>query len=443
MSISTYILDPEEDYEFKYPEGSRPDPAGGSEIPVGQLHLMCSYTEMQEREQHRRLSRYEVKPNTSPPQVDINLALKEYKRSVVGHEHSHSMDLRPWSVLRRALHHLLLDICQRDDDWMLICDFVFDRLRSIRQDLVIQQIEGKRYIEVLEGSVRFLVYSMYRLTCTLKDYTEEQPYHVVVPHEGPVKGLNNYEMNVIREMKMTMKCLRDCLSLLLVQYQKYAPESYFRPQFEAVNLIANLPFLDGRVEFSTNYHCRKDVDPIFKLVYRMFREHLIGNHLSAVKHLPKLMEYPLLVLAYAPVLARLQMYLIPILRKGYAATGSNVASLDFVSRLICPIWLSDDIEERHAFVQFITTQFGFYDEKRNLCDFKMNLQKKIIQPRSFEELIIYERQMLDAKLGREDDDNETREYALQMIAGKEWPFYQEVLSVYGIEQVLNSSEPTS
>lgn len=443
MSISTYILDPEEDYETKYPEGSRPDPAGGSEIPVGQLHEMCSSAERKEREEHRRLSRYEVKPNTNPPQADINLALKEYKRSVVGHEHSHSMDLRSWTALRRALHHLLLDICQRTDDWMLICDFVFDRLRSIRQDLVIQQIEGKRYIEVLEGSVRFLVYSMYRLTCTLKDYTEEQPYFVVVPHEGPVKGLNNYEMNVLREMKMTMKCLRDCLSLLLVQYQKYAPESPYRPQFESINLMANLPFLDGHVEFSTNYYCQKETDPIFKLVYKMYREHLVGNHLSAIKHLPKLMEYPLLILAYAPVLAKLQMYLIPILRRGYAATGSNLASLDFLASLICPSWLSDDLDERHAFVQFIATQFGFYDEKRNLCDFKMNLQKKIVQPKNFDELVLYERQLLNARLGLDNDDNETREYAFQMIAGKEWPFYQEVLRVYGVEQVLDPSQPSS
>lgn len=440
MSISTYILDPEEDYEANYPEGSRPDPAGGSEIPVGRLHLMCSYGEMQEREENRRLSRYEIKSNVYPPQVDINLALKEFKRSVVGHQFSHSMDLRPWSVLRRALHHLLLDICRRDDDWMIICDFVFDRLRSIRQDMVIQQIEGRRYIEVLEGSVRFSVYSMYRLTCTLKDYTEEQPYKVLVPHSGPVKGLNNYEMNVVREMKLTMKCLRDCLSLLIVQYEKYAPDSPYRPHFEAISLMVNLPFLDGRVEFSTNYYNRQDVDPVFKIVYKMYREHLIGNHWSAMKHLPKLREYPLLVLAYAPALAQLQMYLVPILRKGYAATGANFASLNFLGALICPAWLSHDVEERYAFAQFIATQFGFFDEERNLCDFKMNLQKRSYQPTSFEELVIYERQRLEGKKG-DDEDNETRHYAFQMIAGKDWPFYQETLNVYGIEAVLDPTQP--
>lgn len=440
MSISTYILDPEEDYEANYPEGSRPDPAGGSEIPVGTLHLMCPYGEMQEREEQGRLSRYEIKSNVYPPQVDINLAMKEFKRSVVGHGFSNAVDLRPWSVLRRALHHLLLDICLRDDDWMLICDFVFDRLRSIRQDMVIQQIEGRRYIEVLEGSVRFSVYSMYRLTCTLRDYSLEIPHRVLVPHSGPVKGLNNYEMNVIREMKLTMKCLRDCLSLLIVQYEKYAPASPYRPLFEAINLIVNLPFLDGRVEFSTNYYKRKDIDPVFKIVFKMYREHLVGNHWSAIKHLPELREYPLLILAYAPALAALQMHMIPIFRKSYAATGPNVSSLKFLASLICPSWLSYVEEERIYFAQFIATQYEFYDEQRNLCDFKLNLQKKPYQPASVEELIVYERQRLAGRIG-DDEDNETRHYAFQMIAGKNWLFYQDSLNIYGIEEVLDPTQP--
>lgn len=42
-------------------------------------------------------------------------------------------------------------------------DFVFDRLRSVRQDMIIQRVSGADCVAVLERTVRFLIYASYRL----------------------------------------------------------------------------------------------------------------------------------------------------------------------------------------------------------------------------------------------------------------------------------------
>jgi len=47
-------------------------------------------------------------------------------------------------------------------DWVLIYDFVFDRLRSIRQDAVIQRVNCTTSIFLLEPIVRFHIYAMQR-----------------------------------------------------------------------------------------------------------------------------------------------------------------------------------------------------------------------------------------------------------------------------------------
>ena len=46
-----------------------------------------------------------------------------------------------------------------DVDWGLIYEFVFDRLRAIRQDLVTQAIWNDTTVNILEKCVRFYLIS--------------------------------------------------------------------------------------------------------------------------------------------------------------------------------------------------------------------------------------------------------------------------------------------
>lgn len=41
--------------------------------------------------------------------------------------------------------------------------FVFDRLRAVKQDMIIQRASGLKCVAILERMVRFLVYASYRL----------------------------------------------------------------------------------------------------------------------------------------------------------------------------------------------------------------------------------------------------------------------------------------
>ncbi|XP_076655408.1 SAC3 domain-containing protein 1 isoform X3 [Halictus rubicundus] len=50
-----------------------------------------------------------------------------------------------------------------DVDWIVIYDFLFDRLRAVRQDVAIQRIGLPASISIFEPIVRFLVYSVQRL----------------------------------------------------------------------------------------------------------------------------------------------------------------------------------------------------------------------------------------------------------------------------------------
>lgn len=424
--------DIEQDYEAYYKHGWRPDPySDHGTIPVGYLYKMCGEEEMQERQRQKRLTKYEIKPGSNPPEVDSKLAMKEFSRSAAGREFSHASNLRPWSILRQGLHHLLLDICLRNDDWMYISGFVFDRLKSIRQDMIIQQIEGRRCIEILEGSVRFLVYSMYRLTCATRDYTNEQSMRVILSPKGePVSGLNNYEINVVREMKLTMQCLRDCLQSLIVQYQDFVPDSPNRYLFEAICMIVNIPQLIGHRVVSTDLMSKKelrDEDPMFKTVFRMRRDHVDGFHVSALKRLPTLKEHPLIILTYASVLPLLQMNIITRLKRAYASRGPNRSPPDHLCRLICPEWLDISYDERIIFTYFVALQFGIYNDSKNVIEFK-SANHVIKEP------VDWIHQKLPEQ---EDSDNETRIFAMQMILGREWSFFSDTIKLYGVESVLD------
>jgi len=54
-------------------------------------------------------------------------------------------------------------VLRKDVLWHRVYEFIFDRLRAVRQDMVIQRIGGNSAICILESSVRFLIYAGYRL----------------------------------------------------------------------------------------------------------------------------------------------------------------------------------------------------------------------------------------------------------------------------------------
>ncbi|XP_069680940.1 SAC3 domain-containing protein 1 isoform X1 [Periplaneta americana] len=99
-----------------------------------------------------------------PPKANPQLTVKSFSRSAAGQLAPRRDELRPPAVLQKTVHYLLKDVAQRQEvDWCVVYDFVFDRLRAVRQDLVIQGLNPKHGIMILEPIVRFHCYAGYRL----------------------------------------------------------------------------------------------------------------------------------------------------------------------------------------------------------------------------------------------------------------------------------------
>ncbi|KAM6962538.1 SAC3 domain-containing protein 1 [Aplochiton taeniatus] len=137
-------------------------------VPRGSCVTMCPSQELQDREAQKRLHRFEVLAGTERdrrPRADLSRTVKEYSRPAAGKDSTRPSDLRPPAVLLRTVCYLIDDIAASPalQPWTEVYDFVFDRLRSVRQDMIIQRVSGPDCEAVLERTVRFLVYASYRL----------------------------------------------------------------------------------------------------------------------------------------------------------------------------------------------------------------------------------------------------------------------------------------
>ncbi|KAG5865462.1 hypothetical protein JTB14_008509 [Gonioctena quinquepunctata] len=199
---------------------------------IGKCMEMCPTEEIEMRERERLLHFFEVVPGTeksSLPKADRTRTVKSFSRSAAGKSMQDPNNLRPSDILLKTVKYLLDDVISRKDvQWKIIYDFVMDRLRSVRQDMVIQNISRAHQISILQPIVRFYVYASYRLC-------EENIYDFDT-------HINNTH-------------LQECLKRLLCMYDYYDELSkttgdgraifngFFdenRPYFEALYIIFNL-----------------------------------------------------------------------------------------------------------------------------------------------------------------------------------------------------------
>ncbi|XP_066528563.1 SAC3 domain-containing protein 1 isoform X2 [Hoplias malabaricus] len=185
-------------------------------VPRGTCTSMCPISETRQREAQNRLHRFEMLAGTERerlPRADTTRVVKEYSRPAAGKDATRASDLRPPDVLLKTVYYLVDEIaaCPTLKPWTEVYSFVFDRLRSVRQDMVIQRISGPECVSVLERTVRFLLYGSYRLC--------GQPLRLYDPH------INNTH-------------LQECISWLLECYSK--GQHKHQNEFQALNLLYNL-----------------------------------------------------------------------------------------------------------------------------------------------------------------------------------------------------------
>ncbi|XP_057175520.1 SAC3 domain-containing protein 1 [Triplophysa rosa] len=137
-------------------------------VPHGICMTMCPANELRQRKAQNRLHKFEMVPGTERdrlPRADVLCAVKEYSRPAAGKDSTRPSDLRPSSALLKTVCYLVDDIAASKtfQPWTEVYSFVFDRLRSVRQDMIIQRLSGPECVTMLEKSVRFLLYASYRL----------------------------------------------------------------------------------------------------------------------------------------------------------------------------------------------------------------------------------------------------------------------------------------
>lgn len=187
-------------------------------VPKGTCQTMCPAREMRQRESQNRLHHFEMLAGTQrdrQPRADPLCTVKEYARPAAGKDSTNPEDLRPPAVLMKTVCYLIDGIATSHDrqPWTEVYSFVFDRLRGVKQDMIIQRVSGKDCVTLLERTVRFLIYASYRLC--------GEPLRLYDPKINDT------------HLQENMSWLLDCYST--------GPGPYAnQEEFEALNLLYNL-----------------------------------------------------------------------------------------------------------------------------------------------------------------------------------------------------------
>ncbi len=179
---------------------------------------MCPQRERTLREKQRRLHPFERVENVKNSDVKkpVDIVVKEYSRPAAGKQLD-PRDLRPASVLVKTMNYLLTDILDKPSPWYYKCEFISDRIRSIRQDLTAQNIQSFEAIDILEKTTR---------------------YYLVMAVKLSQEPLENYDP--VLHYTHTKECLKKLLDLY--ELHNLIHNKSFRNQglFQACNLILNL-----------------------------------------------------------------------------------------------------------------------------------------------------------------------------------------------------------
>uniref|UniRef100_A0A1B6DSY2 SAC3/GANP/THP3 conserved domain-containing protein n=2 Tax=Clastoptera arizonana TaxID=38151 RepID=A0A1B6DSY2_9HEMI len=175
----------------------------------GLVHILeqCDDNHESHSKQYKKIHRQKIK-------VDHNRMVKAFQRSAAGRNMLCPEDLRPPDVLFQTVVYLIERILKNTYvKWPIVYNFITDRLRAVRQDMVIQQPTPEERLKILVPIVRFHIYSSYRL-CT-------ESVHTFDPK------LNNTH-------------LIECLASLIYLFDLDNTDSTTRWEIEAVNLLWNL-----------------------------------------------------------------------------------------------------------------------------------------------------------------------------------------------------------
>ncbi|CAM0873199.1 unnamed protein product [Alopecurus aequalis] len=134
---------------------------------VGTCPDMCPATERTQRERLRDLAMFE-RVGSDPGRTSPSLAVKKFCRTISSTSVQAS-DIRPLPVLRVTMDYLLHLLNSSEYSFEVVHDFIFDRTRSLRQDLSIQNLVNDQAIHIYEDVIKFHILSHQRLARSCQD----------------------------------------------------------------------------------------------------------------------------------------------------------------------------------------------------------------------------------------------------------------------------------
>ncbi|XP_014513805.1 SAC3 family protein C isoform X1 [Vigna radiata var. radiata] len=143
---------------------------------VGTCPYMCPERERIQREKLRDLAVFE-RLNGNPRKSSPALAVKKFCRTI-STKYVQASDLRPIVVLEDTLNYLWSLLESKEHSFEEVHDFVFDRTRSIRQDITMQNIVNSKAIYLYERMVKFHVVSHYNLWRSMSDPNTASMHHL-------------------------------------------------------------------------------------------------------------------------------------------------------------------------------------------------------------------------------------------------------------------------
>ncbi|XP_076812822.1 germinal-center associated nuclear protein-like isoform X2 [Clavelina lepadiformis] len=136
---------------------------------VGMCMSMCPEKEFIFRKKHHLLHLLES-PEVlfgKTSEIDLNHCVKEFHRSAAGEVICDPQLVRPSHVLLKTIDYLYSNVLlAKEIPFAVTYNFIFDRLRSIRQDAVIQMLQENEPIsamKILAKCIRFYLLAMYKL----------------------------------------------------------------------------------------------------------------------------------------------------------------------------------------------------------------------------------------------------------------------------------------
>ncbi|KAH8256940.1 hypothetical protein KR038_000147 [Drosophila bunnanda] len=128
----------------------------------GSCQSFCPDGESKMRIREKLLHYFELK---NGQKNTPGILVKEFTRSAADAKMPQAKDMRTEQSLIKTVEYLLKDIIlDTRKPYNVVYDFIFDRLRAVRREIVIQMFDARQTIRLLEPIVMFLGFSLYKLS---------------------------------------------------------------------------------------------------------------------------------------------------------------------------------------------------------------------------------------------------------------------------------------